>query len=148
MSDAGFSEREFVAFARYLGAREDRRPDAEGYARAHASLPARDDGAMDRWLVGIARLGVWPCTLADAYARRVLPYGLLRRKLVLALSVLESAPVSHDDYDRARPSSLPAAWAALVILGTRWLLLTVVAIVLLAPLHLASILVPHKDARG
>lgn len=131
--------REFAVFASYLGSRDAGKGAAAHYADGHATLPAGGD-RFDRWLLAFARTGSVACSLADAYARRARPYGLLRRKLVLALAVLESGRETHARYDEARPASLPLTVAALVLAGGGWLARTVLAIVVLAPLHLAAML--------
>ena len=131
--------REFAVFAAYLGSRDAGPSAAAHYVNAHATLPAGSD-RLDRWLLVFARTGRAACSLADAYARRARPYGLLRRKLVLALAVLEAGRETHARYDEPRPDSLPLTLAALTIAGGSWLARTVVATVILAPLHLAAVL--------
>lgn len=135
--------REFAVFASYLGS-----PDAGGdaaahYAGAHATLPAGGD-RLDRWLLAFARTGSIGCSLAEAYARRARPYGLLRRKLVLALAVLESGRGTHARYDEARPASIPLTLAALAVSGAWWVARTVLAALLFVPLHLAATLSPRR----
>ncbi len=128
---------EFATFAAYLGSRDASARVAASYARAHASVGRWDD-AFDRWLVVVARASSLTCGLADAYARRARPYGLLRRKLVLALAVLESSPGVHARYDTANPSSALVAWGGIVGAGLVWVARTVLAVILLAPLQLAA----------
>ena len=135
--------REFAVFAAYLGSSDAGPGAAAHYANAHVTLPAGGD-RLDHWLLAFARTGGVACSLADAYARRARPYGLLRRKLVLALAVLESGRETHARYDEPRPASLPLTLAVLTILGGSWLTRTVVATVLLAPLHLAAVLAPGR----
>ena len=66
------------------------------------------------------------------------PYGVLRRKLVLTLALLESAGATHAQYDSARPEPRARTLLSLALLGARWALVTLAAIVVLAPLHLAA----------
>jgi hypothetical protein len=46
-------------------------------------------------LIRIAANGPFRARLADAYARRVMPRSALRKKLVLLLAILETAPDLH-----------------------------------------------------
>jgi hypothetical protein len=138
MPDAGALEREFNIFARYLGAGDRGKALAPQYVIMHASLDRGLTGPADGWLVAIARWGTFATALADAYARIASPYGVLRRKLVLTLALLESAGASHTSYDSARPASLPWTLISLVLLGVRWGLVTLIAVAVLAPLHLAA----------
>lgn len=129
--------REFGILARYLGTATPDATTTAAYVRAHASVGAVSD-PLDAWLVAVARRSTLGCALADAYARLARPRGALRRKLVLAMAVLESTRRTHADYDTALSSSLVSAWLALVALGTAWAARTVVALVVFAPLHLAA----------
>lgn len=135
---AAIVEREFATFARYLGTSVPSPRATAAYRRAHQSAAAVRGDRFDKWLVVLARRSSLACGLADAYARLVRPYGPLRRRLVLALAVLESSPVVHRDYDTARASAGPVAWGALLTLGIGWVLRTACAVVVLAPLQLAA----------
>lgn len=128
---------EFGVLARYLGTGAPSPRDAAAYVRAHPSIGASGD-VLDDWLVAVARRTAMGCALAEAYARVARPRGTLRRKLVLALAVLESSPGVHAEYDTARPSGAATAWLAMVALGTGWAVRTAIAIVVFAPLHLAA----------
>lgn len=139
--------REFSTLAAYLGAPDAGARAAASYARAHASVG--DDGdAFDRRLVTLARGSSAACALADAYARLARPYGTLRRKLTLALAVLESSPGVHRRYDTAHESSTLAAWAGIVGAGLLWAARTVASVILLAPLQLAARLGPERERRA
>jgi nucleoside-diphosphate-sugar epimerase len=129
--------REFAVFASYLGSSNTAPRAAASYARSHVSVAPPTD-AFDRWLVTVARRSATACSLADAYARFSRPYGALRRKLVLALAVLESSPAVHRDYDTANPSGRLFAWAAIAGAGLGWIARSVLAALLLAPLQLAA----------
>ncbi|MFN8666664.1 MAG: NAD(P)H-binding protein [Gemmatimonadaceae bacterium] len=129
--------REFAVFAAYLGTSAVDARLTEAWARAHRSLSTTATDRLDAWLYTWGRAGTFRCALADCYARRVRPFGVLRRKLVLALAVLETMPSTHADYDTATHSSTAAAWLSLVAAGVRWGALTLLAIVTLLPVHLA-----------
>lgn len=141
-------EQEFVVFAGYLGASGGDRRLSAAYVRAHQSLPNVADDRLDAWLLGLARGGATQCALADCYARRTRPFGLLRRKLVLTLAVLESMPQTHAAFDTAVTSSAMAAWASLVALGVRWGVTTAVAIVTCLPAHVLLAITPAPKRHG
>ncbi len=146
--DRQLPSREFAVYARYLGASGDMVRGGEYYAAAHESLPQNDADRFDRWLVVVARAAPLTCGLADAYARMARPYGLLRRKLVLTLAVLESSPGTHAAFDTALESSTATAWLALAALGTGWVLRSAAALLLIGPLHLLAAIIPNAGASG
>jgi hypothetical protein len=128
-------EREFIRLAQYLGWPHASSHLGSAYARLHAdTMPA--ETALDRLLGGVASRLPGGTALADAYARRCAPYGLFRRKLVLTLAILESAAESHAVFDAARPGTVVATWFALGWAGVRWVVISVLALVLIGPLHL------------
>jgi hypothetical protein len=147
VDDEAILRQEFVTFAGYLGAGGDLERGATQYVRAHASLPL-DATPLDRTLVTIGRRHRFAAALADAYARLLRPYGLLRRKLVLTLAVLESSPATHAEFDTAAPSGAAVAWLSLAALGVRWALRTLAALLVLGPVHLVSALVARPRPRG
>ncbi len=140
--------REFGVFARYLGAPSDDRRLAEAYVRCHASLSSAPDDRFDAWLLALAQGGALRCALADCYARRTRPFGVLRRKLVLALAVLESMPQTHATFDTAVASSAVAAWVSLVALGVRWGVTSVAAVLVILPVHLTLARSPATSRHG
>ena len=103
------------------------------YEAAHAARPdaftaARGFGAFT---VSLGRLGPFPARMADAYCRLFEPRGVLRRKLVLLLAILETTPPFHREFDAVRGSRTAqaaslaaglAAWALALGLGTLVLL--------------------------
>ncbi len=141
MTDQEGLEREHAVFSAYLGSYSSDARVVARYSTAHAPMLASDD-RFDRWLVAFARRGRVACSLADAYARRVRPYGLLRRKLTLVLALLETGSATHAHFDRARPASRIATLSALAGAGVWWVLRTALALIVVAPLHLAAIVAP------
>jgi len=137
-ADATVVAREFATFARFLGSPAPGADAALAYRRAHAAAAAVKSDTFDRWLVAIARRSVLGCAVAESYARLARPHGLLRRKLVLTLAVLEFTPHEHTQYDTARPGAAPLAWLSLLGHGITWGAQTAVAVVFMAPLHLAA----------
>lgn len=148
MTEALRLSREFGAFARYLGWRgtTDRLQDT--YIKLHRSADVASVTPLDGLLTGLARYGWFSVTLADAYGRLAAPHGLLRRKLVLVLAILESSRVSHADYDAANAAPRLETWIRLGVIGVRWGLTTALAVALIAPLHAVVLLLRGASARG
>lgn len=133
--------------AAHLGSPDAGDRAALRYADAHPIAAAVAADRLDAWLVRVAMFG-WPATaLADTYARWARPYGVLRRKLVLTLAVLESSPATHARYDTALAAGAASTWVQLAWEGGTFVLRSVAAAVLLAPLHLAALLLgsPKRD---
>ena len=80
------------------------------YADAHLVSPVFSKGSrFDFFLIRVARTHKSITTVADAYARFFVPAGLLRKKLVLLLAILETCPPScHliDAVDRGGKAAL------------------------------------------
>lgn len=133
--------RECEAFARYLtggapGAYLERK-----YRAAHAAGAIErpgEDTAFDRALVALARQGPFLARLADAHARVFASGGLLRRKLVAVLALLEVSEPERVDEPGLRTALgffARAAWLGLV-----FAFLLAVSIVLLVPVRIACAL--------
>jgi len=131
-------EREFKSLAQHLGTERPSTEAVAAYCRGHPRAIAVPFDALDLRLLRLARRSPVGCVLADSYARLTRPYGLLRRKLVLALAVLEADPERHAEYDTGRVSALAVAWTEVVLLGVRWLAWTMIAVLVLAPGHLVD----------
>lgn len=105
------------------------------YVDAHRRSGAfTADGDPAAWLVALARRGPFRARLADAYARRFAPRGVLRRKLVLLLAILETSSPSFRVIDYDRPSSPGVAVLRLAAVGTAGVLTAVFAVATLVPL--------------
>lgn len=132
-------EREGRRFARYLVGVE---PDARvlaGWRRAHEQgvvTPPGGVDAFDRILVAAGRSAHLVARAADVHARFFRPGGLLRRKLVLMLALLET-----DREGRARADRADAGGAAWFVLRAAWAGAVSVALLALG-------LVPFFLARG
>jgi len=96
---AEWSESDLLAecdrFCHYLVDLPATQEVAKAYRVGHRSLPPSKDVAFDTFLLRFARGGRWPLRLADTYARLVRPESLLRRKMTLAIAVLESSRATH-----------------------------------------------------
>lgn len=132
-------------FAAYLGSSPVPTEVVERYGLALADWRAAPVG-FDSWLRRIAAAHPLATALADAYARFIRPYGDLRRRLTLMLALLETHGTTHELYDRARRSNKVLAWLSLALGATAWAIRTLVAFVLIAPLHaLARIIAPARE---
>lgn len=134
MPDSSQLVDEFRAFARYLGWTGPIDRLAASYVRLHQYAP-EGSSPIDPLLMRIASGGWFCVTLADAYGRLAAPHGTLRRRLVLVLAILESASVSHAEYDAANAAPPLETWLRLVVIGVRWALTTLLAVILIGPLH-------------
>ena len=102
--------------------------------RVHVSL-AQPDG-FDRVLVRSAASGPLLARLADAYARRVMPRGVLRRKLVLLLAILETSPGFHRTIDAGPERSVAGAVMALASATIAGALAAMAGFVIFGTMHL------------
>jgi hypothetical protein len=136
-------------FSRYLAGIEATPYLLEAYVRGHAHLPAGrvPPDALDQLLLGVARRSPWLTRIADAYARRARPTGILRQKLVLQLAVLESSPPAHGWINGAETGPIP-----LVLAKVGWavglaVLSLVIAAIAFGPIHAAVAIRPGmRDA--
>jgi NADH dehydrogenase len=125
-------------FTRHLIGSEPPHYVTAHYARAHRTSPKFvPEDRFDRYLVRFAARHPVLTRLADSYARVFVPASLLRRKLVLLLAVLETAPQSHRMIDRPPGGGLILVAGRLVGEGLVWLVSLVAGIVLLVPARLA-----------
>jgi hypothetical protein len=101
--------RECAVFARFLVQAPASPYVVQTYVRAHRALSGLGvSTAPERAVVGVAARSPVLARLADAYARVCAPRSLLRKKLSVLLSILETAPPSSRVVD-GTPSSGPAA---------------------------------------
>jgi len=131
-------------FCHYLIDRPATPEIAKTYRAGHQSLPPGDDVPFDSFLLRFALGGKRRLRLADTYARLVRPRSLLRRKITLAIAVLECSRATHGLMN-AGPTSVKIGagkgrgWLPLVTLGPSlasvvwW---TVLSLTVLSPTHL------------
>ena len=129
-------ERECRVFTRFIARRTATPYVVSKYVDAHRISPAfAAMDRFDRWLVAFARWSPAVARLADAYGRLFIPGGLLRRKLVLLLAVLESSPPFYRDIDREPSRPLLVALLWLAVSGVGGGLAAVVGTAVFAPLR-------------
>ena len=103
---------------------------AEAHARrADAFAPRRGFAAYS---VALASFSPFTARMADAYCRLFAPRGVLRRKLVLLLAILETSPPFHAELDAVRGSRL-AQFGALCVGAAGWLVALLLGTVVLLP---------------
>lgn len=106
----GDLRREARVFARYLLGRETAPHLLDRYVRAHEALgPALRSGRGAR-AVALAATRPWLLPFLDAAASLVDPQGLLRKKLLILLAILETSPEHVEAFaPRPRPRALVLA---------------------------------------
>jgi hypothetical protein len=124
-------QRECSVFSRYLVGKPAGSYVSEEYRRFHAAGGFHPD-RFDRLLIRVASRGPCFARFADTYASRFARRAILRRKLVLLLALLESAPPSSEYIDASRGKGAFLRMAAAAAL---YLAILLAGILLLAPAH-------------
>lgn len=137
-------EAECRALVRYLSGRDPPPYVVACYTRsAGPGEPGLDP--LDRGLMRAACAARWLARPADAYARAARPAGLLRRRLTLAVAILENAPESHRELNDARVGAPFGIWVWLSAQAARSATSLAVGILLFGPLHLFTALRTRRD---
>lgn len=136
MAESTALEDECVTFTRYLVDAPPSPHVRQAYLRAHAQgivPPPAGTTAYDLALLRAARRGGLSCRAADVHARFFRPGGLLRRKLVLLLAILETDGEGRGRVDEATPggpvglvlrfAALGLVSAGLLVLGLPFFML-------------------------
>lgn len=136
MSKLDALDSECSTFTRLLTGRN---PNAYVLAKYRSAHAMTDVGTahdlFDTWSVSSARRSVAMARLADGYCRLRRPDGTLRRKLVLMLAILETAPPYFAALDRQPPrSGLRAIWQ-LIVQGFTGVACVAAGLVAFAPVH-------------
>ena len=149
LTDSQQLARECQRWCRYLVDRDGSAAVVARYIDAHACGVVEPPGsrcAFDRALVALARRGELSTRLCDVHARVFRPAGLLRRKLVLALALLETDAQSHARVDEVSPGTKRwfavecAAWSL------RFALLFGLGLIVLVPLRAFCALAGRRGA--
>lgn len=132
-------EHECWVFTRYLVGREPTEYVLSKYLDAHRVAPAyatRD--TFHRRLLRVARAGPTFARLADAYARIFARHGVLRKKLILLLAVLETSPPFCHELEQREDVGAVAALAAAGVRVVGALATFLVAALVIGPVHVLS----------
>jgi len=117
IADEATLTRECHTLTRHLIGREAPDGVIAGYLRHHRERPLGATDPFEASLLARARRGGLATRMADAYAARVLPRGLLRRKLTLLLALLETQPESYTAIDAPDPGGTLRTWLGLAARG-------------------------------
>ncbi len=106
------------------------------YAKAHtASARFTAQSTLDAVLVALARRHWLVARVVDGYARLLSPNGLLRRKLILLLAILETSAPHYRQIDAPLAQGRAATMTALAVRGLLGGLGAAVGLAVLLPLH-------------
>lgn len=133
-------DRECDAFARYLGASAGDEYVREQYRAAHAAgaVELHSTTSFERAVVSLARSVPVLVRPLDAHARVFSNGGLLRRKLVLLLAILEVRAPHDEELDTPTGTSVPGMFLRMVWLGLVFGVLLACGTLLSLPIWLAS----------
>jgi hypothetical protein len=126
------------AWSRYLADLEPSPAVVARYLDAHARgvvEPRGSECAFDRALVACARAGPFMARVCDVHARIFRPAGLLRRKLVLALALLETDAQSHARVDEVGSGSRAGLLVACAAWSLRFALIAGLGLLFFLPLR-------------
>lgn len=126
-------------FARYLLGGPVPSSVLDAYVRAHHVSRVSESGCpptLDRALIALARRGPFWTRAADSYAALFARSGLLRRKLVLLVAILESHGASARAIDTAQPGSTAGWIVDAGVRGAASVLLLALAGIALVPMRL------------
>jgi NADH dehydrogenase len=137
-------DEECRVFTRHLIGIEPTRYTVDHYVRAHRVSPKFvSDDRFDRFLVRFGARHRVLARLADSYARVFASGSLLRRKLVLLLAILETAPQTHRVIDQPPEGGPILIVGRLSGRGILWLAGLLLAAILLVPVRLA---IGHRNS--
>jgi len=132
-------ERECDVFCRYLSGAAPSEYVRAQYLSAHATGVVEPEGGATRFeraVVALARNGPALTRVLDSYSRVFANGGLLRRKLVLVLAVLEVRSPHAEAIDTPTGTSSFAMLLVMAWLGVRFALSLAVGALLLLPVRL------------
>ena len=124
------------ALSKHLIGREAPTRVVAGYLEHHRERPVGPLSRFDARLTDHAGRGGASARLADAYSARVLPRGMLRRKLGLLVALLETDADSFEVIDAPDAGARGGAWLALLGSGVAEVVIAIVAVIRFGPAHL------------
>lgn len=130
--------RECESFSLYLSGRVPDEAVMGRYVAGDAAVhgPGLARHPIDRTLVDFAAGGPLRARIADAYSCHFRPHGLLRRKLVLLLAILENSPGIHSLYTRGGTGGAAGGLARIVTAIVAHVALLAAGMLLFGPRHL------------
>ena len=147
MRDQRELERECSVFCRYLCGEEPGDYVRAKYIAAHEVGAVELPNAVtrfDRALVAIARGGPVLARAMDSYSRVFANGGLLRRKLVLVLALLETKAPTDGAVDAPNSGSNLAFFAHIAWIGVAFALTVIVTTIALLPVRILCALVGNR----
>ncbi len=140
MADRATLERECDVFARYLAASAGDSYVKAQYVAAHEAGVVELAGttAFQRRVVSLASSAPWSLRALDVHSRVFANGGLLRRKLVLLLAILETRAPHDVELDTPTAGSAASMFVRMAWIGVVFALLLVASTVVLAPVALLS----------
>ncbi len=131
-------DRECEIFAQHLINQSVSEYLFEEYRRAHekGGPLSNEPTSFDNHVLRFARRGGWRLSVADAYARMFIPTGILRRKLVLAMALLENSADGADRFNLEKSVRPITGMFQIIGWGMRYVVLLIFGVALFGPRHL------------
>lgn len=134
------------SLVRYLAGRDPTAYVVRCYQRSVGALAGQPMATIDRVLLAAARLGSLPARAADGYARWFRPTGGYRRRVTLALAILENTPDLHREMNDTIEGTPVTVLARLAVRLAGSAAAIALGIVLFGPVHVFSSVVPTRGA--
>jgi len=146
MANGNSLEAECQTFARYLLGSVPQPYVVGKYADAHRVSAVFSQGTrFDNLLVRVARKHPVLTRLADSHARMFAPTGLLRKKLVLLLAILETSAPSCHLIDAVDSGGKLAFFTRLAVKGTAFAISVAAGTIILLPVQMVMALEQRRD---
>lgn len=138
MADLAALERECDVFARYLGASAGDPYVKAQYVAAHEAgvVELAGTNAFQRRVVSLASSAPWSLRALDVHSRVFANGGLLRRKLVLLLAILETRAPHDAELDTPTAGSHAGLFLRMAWIGLVFVVLLIASTIALAPVAL------------
>ena len=144
--DPTLIERECRVFTRFLVRASATPYVVDRYLEAHRlSDTFAPASGVDRALVTVARWSPAVTQMADAYARLCARRGVLRKKLVLLLAILETSSPFYRSIDNEPSRSFAMVVLHLAAVGSLGVLATVVGMLAFLPLRFTEQVWKRRD---
>ncbi len=131
---------ECITFSNYLVHRKPNAYMLEKYREAHRTnetLRNFEPNRFEDLLLNLARLSSLGTRLVDSYTALFFRGAAVRKKMVLALAVLESCAPTYPIFDSPERGGVVVFFLKMLLQGVIFVLSLLAAFVLLMPIHLA-----------